>query len=260
MFKFNKKRFIYIALLIFPFVLLFGHPAIIGPVKSRSSDAFSFPLKIILFPFQEVRKILTYHGTYSQYLRLKEEAASLTRALDQSRDVLRENQQLRELLELKKKVLEPSVAAFVISRDPNNWMTTLIIDKGSDHGLKPGMPVITSLGVVGKIAETGAITSKVMLLNDPGFSVAATIERSREMGLIGGTLQGICRMRYLDPNADVQVGDKVVTSKLSSSFPEGLSVGEVLAVEESVYSPSKECLVRPFVRISQLEIVFVVKK
>ncbi len=258
--KLNKKRFIYVAFLIVPLLLVLSRVSIFDPIKSRSQDAFSLPLRILLFPFQEIRKILFYHGTYNQYIKLKDEVTGLEYNLLRQKDIVRENEQLRELLDLKKDISAPSVAAFVISRDPNNWMTSLIVDKGSKDGLAPGMPVVTRLGVGGKIAEAGETTSKVMLINDPGFSVAAAIERSREVGLIGGTLQGICRMRYLDPNADVQVGDKVVTSKLSTSFPQGLSIGEVLAVEESVYSPSKECLVKPFVRLSELELVFIIKK
>ena len=98
-----------------------------------------------------------------------------------------------------------------------------------------------------------------MLLNDPDFSVAALIERSREEGLISGTLKGNCRMRYLSPEADIRIGDKVITSNISASFPEGLLIGEVVRIEENPGSPTIECLVAPAVSLSQLEEVLIIK-
>ncbi len=137
-------------------------------------------------------------------------------------------------------------------------MKLIIIDKGENDDIKSGMPVVNASGVVGKISEVGKDTSKVILLTDPHFSVAALIQRPRENGLISGTLQGVCRMRYLDTNADLKNGDKVITSKLSSSFPEGLLIGEIMKIDEDQASPSFECFIRPAVSFSQIEEVLVI--
>lgn len=152
-----------------------------------------------------------------------------------------------------------TVVANVIGRDPSSWNASLILDKGSAHFVKPGMPVLSPLGVVGKVIEVGKTTSKAILLSDPNFSVAAVVSRTRENGLLAGTLQGICRLQYLTDNADVKVGDKVVTSKLSSSFPEGLFIGTIVDVQAAENSHTVECLVSPAVDLSILEEVVILK-
>jgi rod shape-determining protein MreC len=162
------------------------------------------------------------------------------------------------LLDLKKRSVFPSIVANIIVRDPTNWAAVVLIDKGSKHGIRQGMPVVTPLGIVGKVAEVGERISKVTLLTDPRFSVAAVIGRTREQGLVSGTLRGLCRIQYLPVSADVKAGDSIVTSKISSFFPPGLTVGQVVKVEESFTSPTLECLVRPAVVLSQIEEVLVV--
>ena len=135
-----------------------------------------------------------------------------------------------------------------------------MIDKGDKDGVKQGMPVIDALGVIGKIVETSAHLSKVILLTDPQFSVAAIIERTRESGLVSGTLQGLCRLRYLSDDTQIQVGDKVITSKLSGSFPEGLLIGEIVHIEEHPTEPSSEYIVEPVISPSEIEEVLVIVK
>ena len=171
-----------------------------------------------------------------------------------------ENKRLKALLELKLISKYPVVTAKVIARDPSNWNAVMIIDKGEEYGLRQGMPVISFSNVIGKISETGKKTSKVMLLSDPSFNVAAVLQRSRDSGLVTGTLQGICRMRYLPLHSDVRLGDKVITSTLSSSFPEGLMIGEVISIQESQSNPTVECLIKPTAFILQTEEVLVIKK
>jgi rod shape-determining protein MreC len=136
----------------------------------------------------------------------------------------------------------------------------LIIDKGSAEGLVVGQSVVSTLGVVGRIFEVGHNTAKVILLSDPAFAVAAVVERSRENGLLTGTLEGVCRLQYLTANADVKVGDWIVTSRLSTAFPEGVLIGQITDVQASSNSHTVECLVEPAVDLSQLEEVIVVRR
>ena len=100
----------------------------------------------------------------------------------------------------------------------------------------------------------------MILVSDPTFAVAAVVGRSRENGLLTGTLQGVLRLQYLTDNADVKVGDTVVTSRLSTAFPEGILIGQITDVQASVNAHSVECLVDPAVDLSELEEVIVIKK
>ena len=221
----------------------------------------ALPVSLLRFPIQEIKKIIFYHQTYEEYYRLKKEYVGLKSRLLGSNEMAQENNRLVRLLEFKRSLVFSSVAAVVIGRDPTNWNDSLVINKGRNQGLEVGMPVISSGGIVGKVAEVGKSTSRVILVSDPNFSVAALIQRTRESGLLTGTLQGFCRMHYLTEDSQIKAGDKVITSKLSSSFPEGLLIGEVVSIEkyQETSTSAVECLVRPAVRFSQIEEVLVIK-
>ncbi|MFH1360890.1 MAG: rod shape-determining protein MreC [Candidatus Omnitrophota bacterium] len=255
-----QKPLIYVLIIFLPFCFLFISSAVFGPVKMTVVGKSSWPLRILLFPFEELRKILFYRQAYTQYQKLKEEAETLRSRLVGQEEILRENNRFRELFDFQQSLVFSSVAANVIGRDPTNWSASVIIDRGKSNGLEVGMPVVTALGVLGKIAEVGDKTSRVLLLSDPNFQVAAIMQRNRESGLVSGTLEGVSLMRYISPEADIRVGDKIITSKLSSSFPEGLLIGEVISVFESQSSSTSECYIEPAVSFSQTEEVIVLIK
>ena len=257
-FKKWKKPFVYFLFLVVPFLFLFIAQSLFIGFKTGVVSSNAWAIQILLFPFQEIKKIVFYHKTYADYEKLRSDVDPLKQHLLVQEEAIAENARLRTLLDFKKKSIFPSIAANVIMRDPTNWAAVVIIDKGYKHGVRQGMPVVTPLGIVGKIAEVGERISKVTLLTDPRFSVAATIERTREQGLISGTLRGICRMQYLPVSADIKVGDVILTSKISSFFPPGLMIGTVVSTEESFTSPTLECLVKPTVALSQVEEVMVV--
>lgn len=258
--KNTKKFLVYFAVLLIPFYFLFLKPKNFISFKMELVDIAALPMRIVLFPFEELKKVVLYHATYDRYKDLQKEVDILRGRLTGQEEIIAENKRLKTLLEMKLISKYPVVAAKVIGRDPSNWNSAMIIDKGEEYGLKQGMPVISFSSVIGKISETGRKTSKVLLLSDPAFSVAATLQRSRDSGLVTGTLQGICRIRYLPLHSDVHLGDKVITSSLSSSFPEGLLIGEIISIQENPNNPTIECLVKPAAPILQTEEVLVIKK
>ncbi len=220
-------------------------------------QAVSLPLKIIAIPFLEIKKILFYHPTYNRYVKLQNDYARLQKSFISQSELSAENARLRELLDFKQRLTYPSLAAHVVGRDPSSWTSSIVIDRGKNHGLKVGLPVVNASGVIGKVTEVGATMSRVILLTDPNFSVGAIVERTRDNGLVSGTLQGFCRMEYVAADAQVKEGDQVVTSQLSYSFPEGFLLGVIRRVEESQSNPTLECLLEPAVNFSQLEEVLV---
>ncbi len=255
-----RKLLIYIALAVLPLFFIFSPQEKFYNLKSSFSGIALSPWKIIQWPFLEFKKIFHYHQTYSNFLKLQGEIGTLKSKLVGYEEVIRENNRYKKLLNFKNELVFSSVAANVTGRDPSNWNSAFIIDKGEDHDLKVGMPVVGPQGVIGKIAEVSARAAKVILLNDPAFSAAALVQRSREGCLISGTLKGRCRLRYLPEQADVEVGDIVITSKLSSSFPEGLILGTVTGLEENPSSSEMEWVVEPAVNFSQIEEVLVLQK
>ncbi len=257
----KKRKFIVYGLLfVAVFFLLFIQPKFFTPFKFSVLKIVSIPIRILAIPFYEIKKVLTYHRTYDQYSRLQREFSILRERMISMDEVIKENNRLAKLLDFKRSLLFSSVAANVIGRDPSSWNAMIIIDRGREHGVEKGMAVVSAFGVVGKVIETGADKAKVVLLTDPDFAIAGLVKRSREVGLVSGTLQGMSQMRYLSGEADVQVGDVVITSKLSSSFPEGLLIGEVVEVYVDKNSSAVNCIIKPAASLSQLEEVLVVHK
>lgn len=260
MLRANRKNLIYLSILLVAFILFFAGAKSFHIFKFGTIKAVSLPIRILSIPINEVKKLLFYHRTFDEYKRLNEETDVLKARLVGLEEVIRENTRLEDLLEFKRKLIYSSVVANVIGRNPSYWNSTMIIDRGRKDGIQQGMPVVSAAGVVGKIADVGYDTSKVILLIDPQFSVAALVQGPRESGLVSGTLQGVCRMRYLRNDAQIKVGDKVITSKLSSSFPEGLLIGEIISVHNGAEQPTVECTVQPSVAFSQIEEVLVILK
>ena len=258
MFKYTKKNLVYLLVLILPFCLFFAKPSLFTSLKLHIVRVTTVPFHLLYWPLNEIKKILYYHRTFEEYKQLKQEVSVLKTRMIGLEEIIRENTRLERLLAFKGQLVYSSIAASVIGREPSHWNAALIINKGRQDGLSDGLAVINALGVVGKTAEVGTRTSKVILLTDPQFSVAGLVQEPRESGLVTGSLQGLCRMRYLEAGSQVRPGNKVITSKLSSNFPEGLLIGEIIEVINGSDNPSPECIIQPAVSLSQIEEVLVI--
>jgi rod shape-determining protein MreC len=254
----RTKFLTYLGLGALAFLFLVARLPFVTSMKFAAVDALSLPMKVITFPFLEIKKMLYYHASFEQNRRMLKEVGMLRARLTAMNEIDRENKRLEKLLNFKEKSYS-GVAANVIVRDLSNWNSAIIIDKGKRSGIGVGMPVVDASGIVGKVVEVTSDRAKVILISDPSFSVAAMVERSREVGLVSGTLTGQCRMRYLSTGADVKVGDEVISSKLSSSFPQGLILGKVVSVENSPGSPFPTCLIKPAAALSRIEEVIVIR-
>lgn len=258
MFRRYRKQVGYLLILLIPFLLFFFRP------KNNKAlvklDSSGVVTGIFDAPLKEIMKVWYYRETYDAYIQLKHRNEILKAKLVGLQDSIDSTMRDAVMDRFKRNQQFTSVIANVIGRDPTNWNASLIINRGISVGLKVGMPVITPLGVVGRVEEVGRSTAKVIMLADPSFAVAAVVGRTRESGLLTGSLQGLCRLQYLTDGADVKVGDQVVTSALSTAFPEGLLIGEVVEVRASATSRSVDCLVSPAVDLAQIDDVMIIKK
>ncbi|MBF0387097.1 MAG: rod shape-determining protein MreC [Candidatus Omnitrophica bacterium] len=211
------------------------------------------------WPVDELGRVISYRKTYNEYQKLKREVGGLKARLVALEENGAANKRYVRLLDLRNKSNFVTETALVVARDPANWNSSLMINKGKLDKLRPGMAVINSSGVVGKVAEVASDVSKVILLNDSGFSVAVINQRSRESSLLSGSLSGDCRLQYLPEDADIRVGDEIVTSVLSSVFPEGLLVGTVSEVYPGEPGTPPRAVVEPAVEPSKVEEVLVIK-
>ncbi len=151
-----------------------------------------------------------------------------------------------------------TVPAEVVGRESDIWSRVILLNRGRDDGIERGMAVITSQGLVGRVAQTTANKSRILLITDWRSSVDALIQRSRERGVVVGTSKQVCDMRYIPLNADVRIGDKVVSSGLGGVFPKGLMVGTVVKVTKHRSGLFQRATVIPVVDAADVEEALVV--
>lgn len=150
------------------------------------------------------------------------------------------------------------LAAAVIGRDYSPFFQYVILNKGSDHGLRRGMPVVTQQGLVGNIAAVSPVASRVQLINDAGSSVNVIIEPSEAEAVLNGALTGEITLEMIPQNASVQPGDLIITSGLGGNYPQNLVVGQVSSVRSRDYDLFQSASVQSAVNFRQLEIVLVI--
>ncbi len=183
----------------------------------------------------------------------------MRKELDELREAALENGRLTGLLKFGRTMTGRSIPARVIGRDPDDWSSVVFIDKGLSDGVKTDMIVLSSLGLAGRIREAGSGASKVMLINDADSRVGALIQRTREQGLLVGTVDGKCKLIYLSMDADVREGDVVMTSAMGGLYPKGLLIGRVFSVDKERGKLYKSAIVRPDSALSALEEVLCIK-
>jgi len=201
-------------------------------------------------------------GTIAALRQENEELTKTSEALFsvvvRARELEKENERLRALLRFAEKNELRFEPVELMGSDATSWFSTVTVDKGTRHGIGKDMCVVTDKGVVGKVLSVSSFTARVLLLSDSNSRVGALVQRTRAQGIVQGNDRGGCLMKYLDPMADVERGDLVVTSGDSLIFPKGLAIGVVTEVERERGTLLKWAEIEPSVGFSQLEEAFVI--
>jgi rod shape-determining protein MreC len=189
--------------------------------------------------------------------QLRHENGQLQVQLQEERALSTQTRSLQQLLELRQRTSLSTTAASVIAGGASPDFRTFTIDKGTGDGLRPDMAVIAPTGVVGRIIMPSARASKVQLLIDRNAAAGAIVERSRAQGVVLGTGGDKLKFEYVPGAADVQVGDRVVTSGIDGIYPKGFAIGQIESIHKGagVFSA---IVVKPVVEFSSLEDVLVV--
>jgi len=191
---------------------------------------------------------------------LRQEVAELRREVARLREEAREAERLRQLLQLQRALPARTIAARVIGRDTSVWFHSLIVDRGARHGVRPDAAVITPEGVVGRVIEVGPMVARVQLITDERSGVGAAIgilEETRAIGVVVGSNEALCRMRYVPGSEPVREGEMVYTTGQDGIYPRGLPIGRVIAVRRGSALVSHEILIEPAARLSRLEEVLI---
>ncbi len=197
----------------------------------------------------------------AQIDRLDKEIASLTVLNSQCRETAEENEKLRAALAFSAAAKFRTVVADVIAKEAvAEDSRGLIIDRGTNDGLRPGLGVISEEGViVGKIVEAKAATAKICLTTNPDCQLAATLQnQDKTQGITDGDLGLTIKMNYIPQLEHIAPGDPVVTSGLGGDIPRGLVIGKVSKVYNTSNEVWQEATIEPPLNFDNLTVVSVV--
>ncbi len=190
--------------------------------------------------------------------QLRETIKLQNKRLVENMEGLSAHDRLKKLMEMKELLPLSLRAASVVGEDASPWFRTVTIDRGDADGIREGMPVVASEGVVGRIVKVARNSSRVLLLTDHAGGIAAVVQRSRARGVVTGKGGDSCSLEFSQRGEDVKIGDIVLTSGIGGVFPKGLPIGEITMVKKGEYGIFQTVKIRPFVNISRLEEVLVV--
>ncbi len=234
-------------------VILVGASLVfLDPLRHSALTVLRLPFVIaktgvaVLVGLPQLPSLARQHaGLQAELLQQQVEEARL-------REALRHVQQTGRLLE----AIPPSrrgLVALVIGRSTIPTQQTVLLDQGQRQGLSRESVILDTSGLVGRVTELHATTALVTLLTDPESRVAGLVERSRETGLLVGRGRGRCELLYLDADADIQEGDRIVTAGLGGPFPKGVPLGTVVRVTRDEQVGASWASVAPAARLGRLE-------
>ncbi|HMK60493.1 MAG TPA: rod shape-determining protein MreC [Dissulfurispiraceae bacterium] len=253
----KKRLLILAALLVFAFLLVpFYHDKENMPVFMRPfSYAYDSLSNIISSMSAGMNSIV---NAKEENKRLKAELQATLVQRERYGEIIKENQRLTDILNLKRAVQGGGIAARVIARGYDKFINTLVIDKGRKQGVVKDMAAITSKGLTGKIYAVRDNYADLILLTDPNFSVAVRLQESRYEGILTGTGHRYCNMKYVATESQVKEGDVVVTSGMDGIFPQGLPVGRVSRAQSDGVEFFQYIEVMPFQPPTKIEEVLLI--
>jgi len=226
---------------------------------------------VIIFPLQRIAAapaslargasdFFTAHSALrAENAQLRLDIMAAAAKAQQAKGLESENMHLRTLLEARQRIEDRSTLAEVLyaARDP--FSRRIVIDKGAQHELRTGYPVIDGSGVVGQVTRVYPLLAEVTLITDKGHLVPVLNVRSGLRSVLAGTgVQGALELQFTALNADVQKGDQLVTSGIDGVYPAGLPVAEVVAIDRNPAQMFAKVLCRPLGSVTNYTRVFVV--
>ena len=263
---FKNNKLIVILCAIIVFIALIGvslRSQSQSPVEQYVGDSVAFGQKAVSYPVQfvtgSINNLFSNDGSKEQSKKLKQLEAENERLES-------ENKKYKKELDIEDISKFEPISSTVLSRNPDQWMNTLIINQGSKDGIQNNMAVMTSEGLVGRISKVNQFSSQVDLIstNKRANRLSVNIQHDSKnvFGLIDHYDSKSEELVITDINNkdSIKKGDKVVTSGLADQLPSSIYIGEVSKVENDEYGLSKEVRVKTAANLSDLNHVYVAKR
>jgi rod shape-determining protein MreC len=212
-----------------------------------------------------IESSISFFHHYIMLVDLREENEKLIDELENShrQEVLLEEYSIltnryRELLGFTETFHHQTLMADVVQKHLDSWNTVFTINAGSYHGIHPAMGVINKKGVIGQVTLTAPLTSKVISIMNPQCGVAAIMQQSRISGIVTGSGQGDCIMKYASHFDRIVLGETVLTSGFDDVFEKNIPIGQVSRIEKIPGEIFQRIQIIPFVDFSEVENVILI--
>lgn len=209
-------------------------------------DALSRPAATVHDAIDELHELAAIKA---ENMRLRDENVRLQHWQQVARELDTENRGLKDLLKFIAPGEPRTVAARVVSDSSTAYVRSVLVNAGSNDGVRKGQAVVDGNGLVGRVTEVGQRAARVLLVTDINSRIPILLEATRHTSILSGDNSDRPKLRFLPVEAEVAPGDRIVTSGHGGVFPAGIAVGVVAAVGAG------EVRVQPLVNFDRLEFV-----
>lgn len=241
-------------------------------VQSAINDTVSVVDKVITAPGRwltsGVQSVSNLVNTYQENEQLKNEVDQYDEVKQQTKNQAQEIEHLKAELELNQTLTSyQKVMANVITRSPDTWQDMLIVDKGSSDGVEGNMAVMSQKGLIGRVMEVNAHSSKIQLLtsdnkNSNHFPVKISSNKGNSFGVLNNynVKEQQLIASEITGDQDIKEGDVVQTSGLGGNSPADLPIGTVVKVKPDSYGLNREVYIKPYAQMYDISVVTIVQR
>ncbi|ANU16942.1 rod shape-determining protein MreC [Planococcus maritimus] len=233
---------------------------IVKEAVGAGQSVFSRPAHFVTGVFDNIDSLI---NTFEENRLLKARLEEFAGVQAEVTDLRSENEELKELVGKEEDLREYNpIQAVVIARNPDQWEEKIILNRGTNHGVKENMAVMTAGGLIGKVTIVTPTTSTVELVTtqNPNYRVSAMVLGEDDVfGLIEGydAERRELLLKRIDFSIDLEEGDQVVSSGLGGIFPKGIVIGEITEVTIDEFGLTKLAYVKPAADFSMLNHVVI---
>ena len=241
-------------------------------VQSTINDTISVVDKVITAPGRwlgsGVAAVSNLINTYEENQKLKNEIDQYDEVKQQTKNQAQEIERLKNELELNQTLTSyEKVTANVITRSPDTWQDMLIVDKGSSDGVEGNMAVMSKKGLIGRVMEVNAHSSKIQLLTSDNkssnhFPVGISSDKGNSFGVLSKydvKAQQLIASE-ITGDQDIKEGDVVQTSGLGGNSPADLAIGTVVKVKPDSYGLNREVYIKPYAQMYDISVVTIIQR
>lgn len=234
------KKFAIVLLFFIAFVMMMFNKAdnvLIDKTSSVAADFFSPIVEFLTVPAKMVSSALNYfydfHNIREENEKLRKENQELVIKNSRANSLEVENRLLGKLLNYIPPKGISFLTAKVVAEEGNAFSRALIVYTVGNKKVKKGQVVLSDSGVIGRVEKVGSVYSKILLVTDINSKIPVMIEKSRVRGILSGDNTSIPKLIFTPLEAQLNVGDRVVTSGVAGVFPPGLPVGKIISTQKN---------------------------